>query len=98
VYYRHFLIRSNYPCLQKHLLLYHLQLARLFALLPFHLKKYDVGIAHNMSANIKSAKGVSLAMKMQQQDLRIGLGTDTTMSGNTLSTIDEFNQVAKYIS
>ncbi len=59
------------------------------------LKKYDVGIAHNMSANIKSAKGVSPAMKMQQQGLRIGLGTDGPMSGNTLSTIDEFNQVAK---
>jgi len=59
------------------------------------LKKHDVGIAHNMSANIKSAKGVSPAMKMLDQDLRIGLGTDGPMSGNTLSTIDEFNQVAK---
>ncbi len=59
------------------------------------LKKHDVGIAHNMRANIKSAKGVSPAMKMQQQGLRIGLGTDGPMSGNTLSTIDEFNQVAK---
>ncbi|WP_019614726.1 amidohydrolase [Psychromonas ossibalaenae] len=59
------------------------------------LKKYDVGIAHNMSANIKSAKGVAPIIKMQEQGLRIGLGTDGPMSGNTLSTIDEFNQVAK---
>jgi len=59
------------------------------------LKKHDVGIAHNMSANIKSAKGVSPAMKMQEQGLRIGLGTDGPMSGNTISTMDEFNQVAK---
>lgn len=59
------------------------------------LKKHDVGIAHNMSANIKSAKGVSPAMKMQQEGLRVGLGTDGPMSGNTISTIDEFNQVAK---
>ena len=59
------------------------------------LKKHDVGIAHNMSANIKSAKGVSPAMKMQEEGLRIGLGTDGPMSGNTISTIDEFNQVAK---
>jgi len=59
------------------------------------LKKYDVGVAHNMSANIKSAKGVAPAIKMQQQGIRIGLGTDGPMSGNTLSTIDEFNQVAK---
>lgn len=59
------------------------------------LKKHDVGIAHNMSANIKSAKGVSPALKMFDSGLRIGLGTDGPMSGNTLSTIDEFNQVAK---
>ena len=59
------------------------------------LKKYDVGIAHNMSANIKSAKGVSPADKMFEQNLRIGLGTDGPMSGNTLTTLDEFNQVAK---
>ncbi|WP_064609016.1 amidohydrolase [Photobacterium sp. J15] len=59
------------------------------------LKKHDVGIAHNMSANIKSAKGVSPALKMFDDGLRIGLGTDGPMSGNTLSTIDEFNQVAK---
>ena len=59
------------------------------------VKKADMGVAHNMSANIKSAKGVSPALKMYDQDVRIGLGTDGPMSGNTLSTIDEFNQVAK---
>ncbi|MGR5238331.1 amidohydrolase [Vibrio alfacsensis] len=59
------------------------------------VKKSDMGVAHNMSANIKSAKGVSPALKMYDQEVRIGLGTDGPMSGNTLSTIDEFNQVAK---
>lgn len=59
------------------------------------LKKHDVGIAHNMSANIKSAKGVSPALKMFDDGLRIGLGTDGPMSGNTISTMDELNQVAK---
>ncbi|MBV7300823.1 amidohydrolase [Enterovibrio paralichthyis] len=59
------------------------------------LKQHDVGIAHNMSANIKSAKGVSPALTMFDEGMRIGLGTDGPMSGNTLSTIDEFNQVAK---
>lgn len=58
-------------------------------------RQSDMGIAHNMSANIKSAKGVSPALKMYDRGLRIGLGTDGPMSGNTLSTIDEFNQVAK---
>lgn len=59
------------------------------------VKKADMGVAHNMSANIKSAKGVSPALKMYDENVRIGLGTDGPMSGNTLSTIDEFNQVAK---
>lgn len=59
------------------------------------VKSSDMGVAHNMSANIKSAKGVSPALKMYDQDVRIGLGTDGPMSGNTLSIIDEFNQVAK---
>ena len=59
------------------------------------LKKYDVGVAHNMSANIKSAKGVAPALKMFDEGLRIGLGTDGPMSGNTLSIIDELGQVAK---
>ena len=59
------------------------------------VKQSGVGVAHNMSANIKSAKGVSPALKMYDEGVRIGLGTDGPMSGNTLSTIDEFNQVAK---
>jgi len=59
------------------------------------VKQSDMGVAHNMSANIKSAKGVSPALKMYDEGIRIGLGTDGPMSGNTLSTIDEFNQVAK---
>ncbi|MDD9194914.1 amidohydrolase [Aliivibrio sp. S3MY1] len=59
------------------------------------VKESDMGVAHNMSANIKSAKGVSPALKMYDEGVRIGLGTDGPMSGNTLSIIDEFNQVAK---
>ena len=59
------------------------------------VKESGMGVAHNMSANIKSAKGVAPALKMYDQDIRIGLGTDGPMSGNTLSIIDEFNQVAK---
>lgn len=59
------------------------------------IKKADVGVAHNMSANIKSAKGVSPALKMYDEGVRIGLGTDGPMSSNTLSTLDEFNIVAK---
>ncbi|MBC2857141.1 amidohydrolase [Cetobacterium sp. 2A] len=59
------------------------------------LKKRDVGVAHNMVANIKSAKGISPALKMHDQGLRVGLGTDGPMSGNTLDIIGQMGYVAK---
>ncbi len=59
------------------------------------LKKRDVGIAHNMVANIKSAKGISPALKMHDRGLRVGLGTDGPMSGNTLDIIGQMGYVAK---
>jgi len=59
------------------------------------LKKRNVGIAHNMGANIKSAKGVSPALKMFDDGLKIGLGTDGPMSGNTLDIITQMGYVAK---
>jgi 5-methylthioadenosine/S-adenosylhomocysteine deaminase len=59
------------------------------------LKARDVGIAHNMVANIKSAKGVAPALKMYDEGLRVGLGTDGPMSGNTLDLIGQLGYVAK---
>ena len=59
------------------------------------LKSRDVGIAHNIVANIKSAKGVAPALKMFDQSLRVGLGTDGPMSGNTLDVIGQLGYVAK---
>ncbi|MDO4589757.1 MAG: amidohydrolase [Fusobacterium sp.] len=59
------------------------------------LKKRDVGIAHNMVANVKSAKGISPALKMHDKGLRVGLGTDGPMSGNTLDIIGQLGYVAK---
>ncbi|WP_414663417.1 amidohydrolase [Horticoccus sp. 23ND18S-11] len=59
------------------------------------LKARDVGIAHNMVANIKSAKGVAPALKMFNAGLRVGLGTDGPMSGNTLDIIGQLGYVAK---
>lgn len=55
------------------------------------LAKNNVGISHNVGANSKGAKGVAPAVKMYQQNQRIGLGTDGPMSGNTL---DIFTQMA----
>ena len=48
-----------------------------------------------MVANIKSAKGVSPALLMHDQGLRVGLGTDGPMSGNTLDIIGQMGYVAK---
>lgn len=59
------------------------------------MKARDVGIAHNMVANIKSAKGIAPALKMFNAGLRVGLGTDGPMSGNTLDIIGQLGYVAK---
>lgn len=59
------------------------------------MKLRGVGIAHNMVANIKSAKGVSPALEMFDDGLNIGLGTDGPMSGNTLDIIGQMGYVAK---
>lgn len=59
------------------------------------LKKRGVGLSHNMVANIKSAKGISPALKMYDEGLKIGLGSDGAMSGNTLDIISQLGYVAK---
>lgn len=59
------------------------------------MKARDVGISHNVVANIKSAKGVAPALKMFNDGLRVGLGTDGPMSGNTLDIIGQLGYVAK---
>ncbi len=59
------------------------------------LKSNEVGVAHAIVANIKSAKGVAPALKMFNQGLRIGLATDGPMSGNTLDIIGQLGYVAK---
>ncbi|WZL74981.1 amidohydrolase [Clostridiaceae bacterium 35-E11] len=57
--------------------------------------KNNVGIAHNMGANTKGAKGVVPILKMVEKGLKIGLGTDGPMSGNTLDIITQMGLVAK---
>jgi cytosine/adenosine deaminase-related metal-dependent hydrolase len=59
------------------------------------LKANDVGVAHNMVANIKSAKGVAPVLKLRAAGVRVGLGTDGAMSGNTLDVIGQLGYVAK---
>jgi 5-methylthioadenosine/S-adenosylhomocysteine deaminase len=59
------------------------------------LAKRDVAVAHNMVANIKSAKGVAPVLKLRAAGVRVGLGTDGPMSGNTLDLIGQLGYVAK---
>lgn len=59
------------------------------------LKRRDVGVAHAVVANSKSAKGVSPVLDMFKQGLRLGLGTDGAMSGNTLDIVGQLGYVAK---
>ena len=59
------------------------------------LKVREVGVAHNMESNIKSAKGVAPGWKMWREGVRVGLGTDGPMSGNTLDVIGQLGYVAK---
>lgn len=59
------------------------------------LKKREVGISHNIGANAKGAHGVAPAYKMYNMGLKLGLGTDGPMSGNTLDMFTQMGLVAK---
>lgn len=59
------------------------------------LARRDVAVAHNMVANIKSAKGVAPVLKLRAAGVKVGLGTDGPMSGNTLDLIGQLGYVAK---
>jgi cytosine/adenosine deaminase-related metal-dependent hydrolase len=59
------------------------------------LEKREVGISHNIGANSKGAKGVAPAVKMYKRGLKVGLGSDGPMSGNTLDIITQMSLVGK---
>jgi len=59
------------------------------------LRQGDAGVAHNMAANIKSGKGVAPVPEMLERSIRVGLGTDGPMSGNTMDIINQLGYVAK---
>lgn len=58
------------------------------------LKRRDVGVAHNLAANLKSGKGVAPLPDMNRLGLRVGLGTDGPMSGNRLDLLTQMREVA----
>ena len=59
------------------------------------LRKKNVKVSHNISANSKGAKGVCPILKMKENGIDIGLGTDGPMSSNTLDIISQMSQVGK---
>jgi cytosine/adenosine deaminase-related metal-dependent hydrolase len=59
------------------------------------LEKRGVGISHNVGSNAKGAKGVAPANEMYKRGLKLGLGTDGPMSGNTLDILTQMPLVAK---
>lgn len=59
------------------------------------LEEREVGISHNIGANSKGAKGVAPAVKMYKRGMKIGLGTDGPMSGNTLDIMTQMPLVGK---
>lgn len=59
------------------------------------LEKRQVGISHNIGANSKGAKGVAPVVKMYERGMKIGLGTDGPMSGNTLDIMTQMPLVGK---
>lgn len=59
------------------------------------LKARKVGISHNIGANAKGAHGVAPAYKMYNMNMKIGLGSDGPMSGNTIDIITQMGLVSK---
>jgi len=59
------------------------------------LEKKKIGIAHNIGANAKAGKGVPPLKEMFNRKMKVGLGSDGPMSGNTLDIITQMSLVAK---
>jgi cytosine/adenosine deaminase-related metal-dependent hydrolase len=59
------------------------------------LKDRSVGVSHNIVSNIKAGKGVAPVIKMLENKLDVGLGTDGPMSGNTLDMMGLLGYTAK---
>lgn len=59
------------------------------------MEEKNMGINHNIGANSKGGKGVTPAPEMYRRGMRIGLGTDGAMSGNTVDIITQLSLVGK---
>lgn len=53
------------------------------------LKRYNAGVAHNPSSNLKLSSGVAPVVKMLEMGLNVGIGTDGPSSNNDLDMFEE---------
>ena len=60
----------------------------------FTLQKFNVGIAHNPTSNLKLASGVAPIDRMLSIGLNIGVGTDGAASNNDLDMFEEIRLAA----
>lgn len=60
------------------------------------LKVNEVGVAHCIGSNTKSAKGVAAVKEMLESGIKVSLGTDGATSGNTLDILSQFKLFADF--
>ncbi len=59
------------------------------------LKECNASVAHCIGANSKGAKGVAPVLSLLEAGVKVGLGTDGAMSGNTLDILTQMPLVGK---
>ncbi|MGL4737866.1 MAG: amidohydrolase [Cellulosilyticaceae bacterium] len=59
------------------------------------LARRGVKVSHNIGANTKGGKAVMPLLKLQEEGVKVGLGTDGPMSGNRLDILEQMTTVGR---